>query len=160
MAYKNTIAIIGATTTSGAAIAKSISKNYRLLLMDVSLAQVEVLQSEIVEENADSEIEVLSCCKDASWEADIVVVVVDEEKLVEVASKIKEVTTCKPVIQFVGTDGNINQLQQLLPHAKVVAVVTEQSITDITFQNAFIHGEDEAAVEAAKELMIAIGCKP
>ncbi|MDQ3278172.1 MAG: hypothetical protein M3Q06_07585 [Bacteroidota bacterium] len=159
MAYKNTVAIIGATTAVGAVIAKSMAANYRLLLMDRAQPQLVVLQNEIQAMDNHAEVDVLHCCKDASWEADIIVVAHDGEALEELAVKMEEVSNCKTVLHFTSDQNDLDKLQQLLPHAKVVTIQSSRLFTEAN-ADAFIHGADKEAMDTAKMMVAAIACKP
>ncbi len=155
MAYKDTVAIIGATTTVGAVIAKSIAANYRLLLMDEAQPQLVLLQNEIQAMGKNAEVDVLHCCKNASWEADIIVVANDGKGLEELAGKMEEVSNCKTVLHFTSFQEDTNRLQHLLPHAKVVTILSSQPYSD-----AFIHGTHKEAMDIAKGVVAAMACKP
>lgn len=159
MSYKNTVAIIGATTTIGTVVAKSIAVNYRLLLMDSARPELVRLQHNIQAANQKAEVDILNCCKDASWEADIIVVSNEGTGLDDIAVKMKDVSTCKTVLHFTTDEINIDKLQQLLPHARVVTIVLSQPFTG-TNSNAFIHGSDKEAISIANGMVAAIGCTP
>ena len=157
MAYKDTVAIIGATTTIGTVVARSIAANHRLLLMDAARPELVRLQHNIQAANPKAEVEILNCCKDASWEADIIVVANEGNGLDELAFKMKEVSTCKSVLHFTTNEINIDKLQQMLPHARVVTIALSQPFTG-TNANAFIHGSGKEAIQAAKMMVSAMGC--
>ena len=159
MSYKDTVAIIGATTTIGTVVARSIAVNYRLLLMDSARPELVTLQHSIQAANLKADVDIVNCSKDASWEADIIIVANEEAGLEELAVKMKEVSTCKTVLQFTHAETNIDKLQQLLPHASVVTIIISQPFTG-TNANAFIHGSDKDAIHTAKMMVSAIGCKP
>lgn len=159
MAYKNTVAIIGATTKTGARIAKSIVADYRLLLMDVAQPQLDLLQSDLVEVQKNAEVEVVNCCKDASWEADIIVVAIDELGLDDIAEKMKVVSNGKIVVHFTLKESMPDRLQHLLPYAKVATVLLSNSTSETqNDHNAFIHGKDREAIELANDLLKIMGC--
>lgn len=161
MPYKNTVAIISATTAVGAVIAKSIAANYCLLLMDEAQSKLSLLQNEIQAMDKNAEVDILNCCKNASWEADIIVVANDGENLDELAVKMKEVSNRKIVLHFTSGENNIDKLQQFLPHAKVVTIILSQPFTDTGANaNAFIRGLDKEAVDTAKMMVAAIACTP
>ncbi len=102
-----------------------------------------------------AEVDVLHCCKNASWEADIIVVANDGEALNEIAVKMDEVSNCKTVLHFTYRKEDINTLQQLLPHAKVVTILSSPPFAD-----AFIRGTDKEAIETAKTIVAAMACQP
>ena len=121
MTHKYTVAIIGASGSLGILIAKDLSEYYRLLLMDNDQSGLNALQSELLELNSSNEVDVLDCCKDASWEADIIVIAVSVDKQSEIAIKIKEVATQKVVISISPQIIPELDLQTLLPHSKVIS---------------------------------------
>lgn len=135
MTHKYTVAIIGAPGSLGILIAKDLSEYYRLLLMDDNdQSGLKALQSAILELDGDNEVDVLDCCKDASWEADIIVIAVSVDKQSEIAIKIKEVATQKVVISISSQIISELDLQTLLPHSKVISFfigADHQQIYDI-----------------------------
>jgi len=157
MDLKNTVAILGANSRLGSLIAKGISKKFRLLLMDEQLQQLTALANEIAVINSTATTEVIQCCKDASWEADIIIVVADIATQAAIAGKIKEVATCKTVIN-IGTSANCSKtLQQLLPHSKVVTILITGDIDEPDLALASIEGTDDAAKNIVVEMMQLIG---
>jgi len=106
-----------------------------------------------------AEVDILNCCKDASWEADSIVVANQGESVEEVALKMQEVTNCKTVLHFISHENDINKLQQLLPHAKVVSIILSQPGGAGIGSSAFIHGTDTEATDTAKTMILAMGCK-
>ena len=81
MAHNKTIAIIGATGNVGSAIAKCLSAtSNRLLLMANEADHLAQLISEIELMSPTAEIESATCAKEASWEADIIVVAASSER--------------------------------------------------------------------------------
>lgn len=155
MSYKSTVAIIGASTTIGRAITKSIASRYRLLLLDEP-EQLEVLQNDLQHVIEDAEVELANCCTEASWEADIIVVATPETQLNLVAAKMKEVTNCKTVIHFTGNKNAVGQLQELLPYAKVVTAIINQFEEDNISTNTSIHGKDDEAISITKNIIFSI----
>src|SRR5690606_15485174 len=134
MKTKSTIAIIGSTGNMGSAIAKSLAKGHnRLLLFGRDEAKLTTLQNDIRTLNNDADAEVIGCPRDASWEADIVILAVAYTAEAAVAEEIKPYVTQKIVISIAnpmnGTfDGMVTpadssaaqELQRLLPDAQVV----------------------------------------
>jgi 8-hydroxy-5-deazaflavin:NADPH oxidoreductase len=95
-----TIAIVGATGNMGSAIAKSLSKNssFRLLLMSNNHDKLEDLKLSL--EKSGTDVISLNCAKEASWEADIIIVATPYEAEKEVAERIREVASGKIVISI------------------------------------------------------------
>ena len=99
MAHNKTIAIIGATGNVGSAIAKCLSvTSNRLLLMANEADPLAQLISEIRLTSPSAELESATCAKEASWEADIIVVATSSNEGKEIAERIREVAIGKIVI--------------------------------------------------------------
>jgi len=179
MAQKKTIAIIGATTQRGSLVAKNLAKgNYRLLLMSEEVEQLSALANEFSQSAA--EIEIISCAKDACWEADIIIVAAPYEIEKDVAERIKEVTTGKIVISVSNPlDNNYEklfptanssaaeELQRLLPYSKVVKTFNTSLIENFVAPviqgktaDTFIAGNNGDAIETVFELVKAAGFNP
>ncbi len=179
MAQKKTIAIIGATTTRGSAIAKNLAEgNYRLLLMSEEAEKLSTLGNELAQ--ATAEIETISCAKDACWEADIIIVATPYEIEKEVAEKIKDVATGKIVISISNPVDRSNEslfpspnnsaaeeLQRLLPYSKVVTTFNTSFIENFASQviqgkpaDTFIAGNNSDAIETVSELVRSAGYNP
>lgn len=179
MAQKKTIAIIGATSKRGSAIAKNLAKgNHRLLLMSENADELSALSNELLASNA--EVEAISCAKDACWEADIIIVATPYETEKEVAEKIKDVAIGKIVISISNpVDHNYEhlfpspnnsaaeELQHLLPYSKVVKTFNTAFIenfappvTETKTADTFIAGNNSDAIEAVSELVKSAGFNP
>jgi predicted dinucleotide-binding enzyme len=163
MTRKNTIAIIGATGDTGRWIAKAVLVNpCRLLLMDDTINELEILQQELKELKKDVETDILHCSKDASWEADVIIIAVAAEELAIVAEKIRDVAVCKTIICITASENDKSEeLQVLLPHSKVASVFLEQDFkqqfinTDENF--AIIEGMHEEAIQTSSALLQPLG---
>jgi hypothetical protein len=181
MAFKKTIAIIGATGNVGSAIAKCLSvDNYRLLLSDIDSDGLSALNSSLKQVAPEAEIETVNCSREASWEADIIILAMPYEAGKEVAEHIREVAVGKVVISVSQPlHGNANPLantsnssaaeefQRLLPHSKVVKTFnTTFALDNFTAVNgqkmmdAFIAGNNGEAVEIVSELLARAGFNP
>lgn len=181
MNTKQTIAIIGATGNMGSAIGKSLARgNYRLLLKSGNQEALHALVQEIKKINPHADAEANACPKDASWEADIIILAIPYGAEKEVAEKIKEVANQKVVISIANAvndtyDGLVTpadssaaeELQKLLPHSKVVkafnttfAADFNQPIIDGKQVDAFVAGNDEEAVATVVELVHTAGFNP
>lgn len=181
MATKQTIAIIGATGNMGSAIARSLSKGpYRLLLMARETEKLHKLQNDITQTVAGSEVEVIGCPKDASWEADIIILAVPYTAEADIAPKIRPFATRKIVISianplndtFTGLitapdTSAAEELQKLLPNSTVVkafnttfAADFANPVIDGKTVDAFIAGDDHDALEEVTKLVSAVGFNP
>jgi predicted dinucleotide-binding enzyme len=175
-----TIAIIGATGSMGSAIAKALSanSNYRLLLM--SGDQNKLVAQKLQLEKSGAEVYALSCAREASWEADIIIVATPYEAEKEVAEKIREVAIGKIVISIsnplnkaycelvLSPDTSAaEELQKLLPNSKVVKTFNTTFSADFMTPaidsktaDAFIAGNNGDAVSTVSELVQSVGFNP
>lgn len=182
MATIKTIAIIGATGNMGYAIAKSLSKpgSYRLLLMSNDTDELAQLYSQLKEANTGTEIYSISCAREASWEADIIIVATQNDAEKEVAEKIREVATGKIVISIsnplnsayreliTSSDTSAaEELQKLLPNSKVVKTFNTtfaadfiSSVIDEKKGVVFIAGNNGDAVKTVSEVVKSAGFNP
>ncbi len=182
MATVKTIAIVGATGNMGSAIAKSLSKNgtYRLLLMSTDADKLIDLKMQLQKSSLETEVLTLDCAREASWEADIIIVATPHEAEKEVAEKIREVATGKIVISVSAAVNRPNgglatsahtsaaeELQKLLPHSKVVKTFnigfaqesTSPPIAGNT-KDTFIAGNNGDAVITVSEIVKAAEFNP
>lgn len=176
-----TIAIIGAGGNMGSAIAKSIAGgNYRLLLFDRSPEQSGIIAEEILQAYPGAEVEPMDCARDCSWEADIIILAVPHGAGKGIADKIRDVATQKIVISIANpmnedfskltTEPHTSaaeKLQQWLPHSKVIkafnttfATDFEQPVIDGKQTDAFIAGDDKAALQIVTKLVETAGFNP
>ena len=181
MNTKQTIAIIGATGSMGAAIAGSLAKgNYRLLLSARNQEKLDALAQKIKAETASADIEELTCSTQASWEADIIISAVPYEAEREMAEKIREMANQKIVISIANPlnstyDGLVTtsntsaaeELQKLLPNSKIVKAFNTTFAADFDTPtidgkqvDAFIAGNNQEALETVSELVITSGFNP
>jgi predicted dinucleotide-binding enzyme len=149
---KKTIAIVGATEKHGKElIAKFASAPYRLLLISNEANELEHFGTDITAKYPGSDIETLDCIKDGCWEADIIILAVPPEKIVEITTKFKEVATQKIVIEMWGNETNSEELKKILPYSKLV------SISGFCSPKITISGEDKTVNEEIKKIFILAG---
>ncbi|WP_158605178.1 NAD(P)-binding domain-containing protein [Hanamia caeni] len=149
---KKTIAIVGATEKNGKEIiAKFASAPYRLLLISNEANELEHFGTDITAKYPGSDIETLDCVKDGCWEADIIILAVPPEKIVEITTKFKEVATQKIVIEMWGNETNSEELKKILPYSKLV------SISGFCSPKITISGEDKTVNEEIKKIFILAG---
>lgn len=181
MQTKQTIAIIGATGNMGSAISKALAKgNYRLLLKGNDKDELTKLEKEIKSVTPSADIDGSLCPKDASWEADIIILAVPFGAQKEVAEKIREVASRKIVISIANPlnenydaletppdTSAAEELQKLLPNSIVVkafnttfAADFKTPVIDGKKVDAFIAGDDEEAVTNVAELVSTAGFNP
>ena len=165
----------------GAAIAKALAKgNDRLLLISKEEEKLEVLKAAITNEHPLADVEGMSCAMHGSWEADIIILATPYEAQADIAEKICEVASQKIVISIANplnttydalvTNPNksaAEELQALLPHSKVVkafnttyAANFAQTVIAGKQVDAFIAGDNEAALETTAELVKTTGFNP
>ena len=148
---KKTIAIIGATEESGAAIAnKFAGGSYRLLLIANEINQLSQIARNIKRNNLNAEVEMVDCAKEGCWEADIIVIAISFHELKKVIEKISEVATQKIVV-FISNEydeSDATELQHLLPHSRIVT-----ALFDSHSGETFIESNDEEASETISEIM-------
>ena len=161
---KDTVAIIGASESLGILFAKGLSgATFRLLLMDKSDEQLNMLRDAILKNNDTCEVDINVCCKNASWEADIIIIAVPAGSQLEISQKIKEVATQKIVLFINPLRALISDLQVLLSHSNMVKVsVDTQGIDNVNFVDnttANLEGTNAAAVTTAIKIMQTIGFK-
>ncbi len=181
MKTKSTIAVIGSTGNMGSAIAKSLARGRnRLLLFGRDEAKINTLQNDIRALNSDAEVEAMGCPKDASWEADIVILAVPYAAEAAVAEEIKPYVTQKIVISIANpmnetfdgmvtpTDSSAAQeLQRLLPDAQVIKAFNTTYAANFAEPviagkpaDAFVAGDDNQAVQTVTELVESMGLHP
>jgi 8-hydroxy-5-deazaflavin:NADPH oxidoreductase len=154
MATRKNMAIIGATSAIGILIAESMVTAYDVLLMDNSNDDLIALTNRIKQQQPTANIFSLACSREASWEADVIVVAAPSEQLAAIAEKIKDVTNRKPVIHFSPTDAHAVLLQNLLPHANVVVVELAPTAANGRTQTvARIGGADTEALQISNEII-------
>lgn len=154
MLYNNTVAILGAGSELGQLIAQKIAGNYPLLLMDNNAEKLKKLMQLITDNHLKAEVEMVDCSKNASWEADIIIIAAEyAEEQESIAIKINEVTTCKTVIQIKHASSGIAGLQTILPYSKFISV-------DWANTTAIVEGNDEASLSITGEIVHLCGLKP
>lgn len=154
MQYNNIVAILGANSVTGQRIAESISVQYPLLLMDADKEALAQSQKIIQARYPDADITILECSKEASWEADIVIIAVEKEEEQErIAERINEFTTCKIVIQIRPENNPVQHLQHKLPYAKFMLVDWGNTV-------AIVEGKDEMALSVTGEIIHLCGLQP
>lgn len=164
-----TIAIIGAGGKTGSAIVRALAMNrYRLLLMEDELAKISALKSDLEHQNIAAELCTMECEREASWEADIVIVATSPGSQERIAEKIREVATGKVVITAFTPETSVNntnvsprsaaeELQLLLPYSRVVMTVNSAFAGNTDTRELFIAGNTGEAVDAVAELANAAG---
>lgn len=129
MATQKTISIIGALNeVAEKAIGVLSERNFNLLLF-YKESDAGKRERSTYADNAVN-VEWISCPKEASWEADAVILAIPPGEQQEIASDIRSVTTGKPVIDIRNSDDNRKALQQLLP-CSIVHCVDAKRVGDL-----------------------------
>lgn len=165
----------------GSALAKSLAKgNFRLLLKSSRQEELKALVEAIKAETPTADIEGMACPREAGWEADVIIPAVPFEAQAEVAERIREVANQKIVISIAnplnetytgmvtpGDTSAAEELQKLLPHAKVVKAFNTTFAADFASPvingqqvDAFIAGNHADALETVSELVKTAGFNP
>ncbi len=128
MLLVQTIAIIGATEESGISLAKQLAERFSVLLFDEETEKLLILHDQMCRNTAVVNVELMNCARDASWEADVIIVLGYCCTNIEIANTIQKVATGKIVILIAEEDKPISTLslfgtlQPLLPHSKLARV--------------------------------------
>jgi len=151
MAVKSTIAIIASTKEKAKAVVEKIShKNCRVLLVLKHEDEFAHLQEQIQSQYPAMELDAIDCMKDGCWEADVIMLNVNEQEEKEVAEMIKEVATQKLVISFSDSKKGCSEegLQRLLNHSRVIKVSASGDLCNMS-----TIGNDEEAMRTASSLL-------
>lgn len=148
MAVKNTIAIIASTKEKAKAIVQKIAnKKCRVLLVSKHENEYLELHTQIQSQYPALEVDTIDCMKDGCWEADVIIMNLNEDEEKEVSEMIREVATQKLVISFSDSEKGYSEenLQKLLSHSRIVKVSSSGKME--------ITGNDEGAIHAASALL-------
>ncbi len=113
-----TIAVIGANSAHTGLLAELTREGNALLLFN-NCSNANLLEP-VKQIDPSANIEVLECSRDACWEADAILLLIDEKELEEVSEQIKDVATQKQL----GFHGKLNEekLRDLFPYSKLVNI--------------------------------------
>lgn len=125
---------------------------YRLLLISNDVANLTRISEGILSGRSDAEIDVIECVKDGCWEADVIILAVNNSEERFVAQLMKEVATQKIVVNISNDTDSEEGLQQFLPYSKVVNVVLDPGS-----DNAAVTGDDDEANDEVTEIFQSAG---
>jgi len=120
MATPRTIAILGACSKNGTMAAKKLAVHNRLLLVDENREGLLNVKENVLSEVKNAEVDIMECFQDTGWEADAIVLALQTTKDKEAFTLMKPYLTGKTVIVF--SCGKEDELNELLPHSKVVRI--------------------------------------
>ena len=182
-----TVAIIGANGKAGSTIASGLAAaNYRVLLTDeiekhpYLYVKLLILQYRIRLKSSRVDVEMVLSEREASWEADIVILAVPFAAQPEIALKIKDVVTGKIVVTMIDVQNKasenlatvpactvVGELQQILPYSKIVKAFNPLFNATLKKPQAarqiidvFVAGDDKEAVSTVKQLARDTGFNP
>ncbi|WP_080058087.1 NAD(P)-binding domain-containing protein [Spirosoma aerolatum] len=158
---KPTIAIIGLGSTGSTFAVRLAEQLYRLLLFDQDRSKAQMLVESLLQKSTSTDIEAIDCKVTACWEADVLVLAVPESAKKAVAEQIKQVATCKLVINLATLARPDHpahthageELQQWLPNSKLVHVWIAPSENGTLPDTAFITGQHEEAIATVADLL-------
>jgi hypothetical protein len=184
---KKTVAIIGAAGNIGSAIALGLAAaGYRVLLTDdiehhaLLYMKLPLRERWIRFRVPEADVDIVLSAREASWEADIIILAVPYETQVELASKIKDVVTGKIVVSLASplngtqngpvtppTNSVAAELAQLLPHSKTVRALStivaaqhgEPKVAGLIV-DVLVGGDDDEAVSTVMQLAKDVGYHP
>lgn len=149
---KQTIAVIGAASAEGRTVlVHLLPTGHRLLLMDEAAEKLPGLQQQLQQQQPRCETDTEPCCREACWEADVIILANAQPTLASTLQKIKDVATTKIVVCMGDNDA---QMQQHLPHSKIVFLqLPAGAVTP-----PVISGGNKPAVEAVCNLFKTADC--
>ena len=124
--------------------------------MDNDLPQLNLMLQNI---NENVDITIVDCCRNASWEADIIIIAVPANQQNEVAVKIKEVATQKMVLFINSVVDTDNILQGILPQSRLVFVLLESNNNEASNADAILKSFNSESLLLAGKIFESAGIK-
>ncbi len=157
---QQTIAIFGANTPPGIIISTGLATGKHKLLLPAgeNLADAKWMAIDLQKHFPTVNVEAVSCGHEAAWEADIIIVALENEDSNAVCEKINDVASRKIVVhvrEAANADlapGN----ETLLPHSKHVNVVTEWSGKKSV---VFVQSNNSEALDQVLTLLQEVGIR-
>lgn len=152
MAVQNTLAIIASTNEKAEEVLDKFSlKDFRILFLSENEQQFNCFNKKIQSFYPGIEVEQITCLKEGCWEADVIILSIEESETKQVAERIREVATQKLVVTFSDVENEqvhkIN-FQKLLQNSKVVNVLKKPVESQI-----IITGTDQESILYTTELL-------
>ncbi len=178
MITKPVIAIIGATSKMGSTLAGLFAQaNHHLLLVDTEVEKLITFVSDLKSKSYGATVDMQTCAKEGSWEADIIILASSEQNYCEVAEKIQSVATGKIVISVSniikatkpGADDTsaAEELQKALPYSKVIKTFNAMMASDFistaidgSALDIFIAGNNSDAIATVEQLVKSVRFHP
>jgi predicted dinucleotide-binding enzyme len=158
---KQTIAILGANTPEGILVATGLAKSTHKILLwaNNDLADTQWMAIDMQKHFPGADIEAVCCNVDASWEADIIIAAVPFPELGPICESIKEVSTRKILVHISEAAHEAASVlcNKLLPHTKLVNVITEWSGKKSV---VFVQSNNDEALERVAALLQEAGITP
>ncbi|MFE3871855.1 hypothetical protein ACFX5F_11560 [Flavobacterium sp. ZS1P70] len=157
-----TFAIIGVSETKSLFLAKQIAKTNQVLLFDLNAATLLEVQTQILLENPEANVEMMICPTNASWEADVIILSNYAATDTNLAEKVRKVATGKVVLVLVNEmnpvifENPADKFQLLFPFSKVIQSIES---TDDLKESLFLKGNDADALKTILTLFAGIGFK-
>lgn len=145
---KNTVAIIGATTPKGIYLSKVIASNSNpIILIGDDVDSLQSVVTDLKSLFTNNDIQSFECAREASWEADIIIITTSKEDIQKYSGMIKDVVIGKIIALIPMQDSEIDEnIKFLFPHSKIVI---GKLIGDKNFQ---FNGNTDA-VESINEIL-------
>lgn len=156
---KQAIAIIGSSSVIGRSIAKTLCRdNYRLLLFEENSEEAEALSDEISSSVEGADVEFVECTHQASWEADVIVILKGSNDLKDVSEKIDDVSTQKIIVALLKYESanELEQVESYFPISKVVGLYPSKSIP----KNIHLISKHSNALITVRNMVSAAGFQP
>lgn len=163
MITKETIAFIGNIGETCPLLLKRLAQMDLRLLFIYNEERQGGKMSDLLElKNTVAEIEMIPCAKEGCWEADMIAFVDPEDIQIPLMARIKEVATQKILLcitegkdkKIFFSEAKIKELQQGLPHSKIVQVFI---VSDE--MSATMLGGNKEALETSSEILENAGYK-
>ncbi len=152
MPAKQTIAVIGAANAEASELlACLLPTGHRLLLMDEAAEKLSDLNQQLQHMEPRSETDIQPCCREASWEADYIVLTRSQYTRADTLQKIQDVASTKIVVCLGQIEEeNRSKVAQQLPLSKIVYL----QMPGGTSKMPVISGGNKIAVEAIRKLFL------
>jgi len=164
MSNATTIAIIGVAGKREQSIATLFAAKYHVLLFGHDQEILSGICHQIRSSGKATDVEAMQCPADASWEADIIILMGYNHADESISKKIKRVATRKIVIVFAaGTGGELllatsSAWQQLLPYSRLINVLDAGAgAAGELSKQLIMESNDEDALKTGEALFTSVG---